>query len=108
LPHGDRAVVDIRKLRDYCLSPSHPRGRHKARVFQEALGVEQRDVAWLRTVLLEAARTGETLHLGTDTWGSQWRLDVSIERRGKRSVVRTIWILRADDDVPRFVTCWVL
>jgi hypothetical protein len=24
--------IDIRKLEDYCLDPSHPRGRHKARV----------------------------------------------------------------------------
>src|ERR1700736_2597608 len=33
LPHSDKAVLDIRKTEDYCLSPSHPRGRHKARVF---------------------------------------------------------------------------
>lgn len=33
LPNGDRAVVDIVKLTDYCLSTTHPRGRHKARVF---------------------------------------------------------------------------
>jgi hypothetical protein len=26
LPHGDEAVLDIRKIEDYCLSPSHPRG----------------------------------------------------------------------------------
>lgn len=33
LPNADRAVVGLAKLRDYCLSPTHPRGRHKARVF---------------------------------------------------------------------------
>jgi|GEM_PF-2721604 len=32
LPHGAHAVVDIARLRDYCLSPDHPRGRHKARL----------------------------------------------------------------------------
>ena len=37
LPGGDKAVLDIRKIEDYCLSPIHPRGRHKARVFREAL-----------------------------------------------------------------------
>jgi len=30
-PHAESAVLDIRKLEDYCLNPSHPRGRHKAR-----------------------------------------------------------------------------
>jgi hypothetical protein len=24
LPYGDRAIVDIRKLRDYCLNPDIP------------------------------------------------------------------------------------
>ncbi len=35
LPHGDQAILDMRKIEDYCLNPSHPRGRHKARVFRE-------------------------------------------------------------------------
>ena len=27
LPAGDQAIVDIAKLRDYCLDPQHPRGQ---------------------------------------------------------------------------------
>jgi hypothetical protein len=41
LPNGNRAIVDGQKPTDYCLSPTHPRGRHKARVFREALGIGQ-------------------------------------------------------------------
>jgi Domain of unknown function (DUF6883) len=48
LPHGDEAIIAIRKIEDYCLNPSHPRGRHKARVLREALGLQQSDAAWLR------------------------------------------------------------
>jgi hypothetical protein len=29
LPNAERAFVDVRKLRDYCLSGEHPRGQHK-------------------------------------------------------------------------------
>ena|ERR1700730_3249760 len=108
LPHSDRAILDVRKLKDYCLSPSHPRGRHKARVFREALDLQRSDAAWLRDALLEAACSGEAAHLATDTWGNHWRLDVTIGRHGKNAVVRTIWIVRAGENVPRFVTCWVL
>jgi hypothetical protein len=39
LPNGERAIVEVAKLRDYCLSPTHPRGRHKARVFAASLGI---------------------------------------------------------------------
>jgi hypothetical protein len=46
LPNGERAIVDERKLREYCLSAVHPRGRHKARVFASVLGIQQRDSAF--------------------------------------------------------------
>ena len=41
LPHALRAVVDVEKLRDYVLSPDHEHGRHKARVFLSALGIDR-------------------------------------------------------------------
>jgi len=48
LPGGDNAIVDIAKLRDYCLDPQHPRGRHKPRVFAATLGLAQTDGEFLR------------------------------------------------------------
>src|SRR5260370_32829727 len=83
----------IRKIEDYCLSPSHPRGRHKARVFREALELRQSEAAWLRDALLGAARSNEASEVGADAWGTHWRLDVTIRRHGKSAVVRTIWIV---------------
>ena len=55
LPGAERAIVDIAKLRDYCLDPHHPRGRHKARVFASALGLTQADAEILREALLAGA-----------------------------------------------------
>ncbi|HZQ09694.1 MAG TPA: hypothetical protein VFD70_24160, partial [Anaerolineae bacterium] len=57
LPNAERAVVDIRKLRDYALNPAHSRGRHKARVFQSALGLTQHDAEELAEALRAAARS---------------------------------------------------
>jgi hypothetical protein len=108
LPHSDEAIVDIRKIEDYCLSPSHPRGRHKARVFREALDLRRSDAAWLRDVLLEAARSSEAFNVAADAWGTHWRLDAPLRRHGKSAVVRTIWMVRTGESAPRFVTCRVL
>jgi len=108
LPHSDEAILDLRKIEDYCLSPSHPRGRHKARVFRDALGLQRTDASWLRDVLLEAARSGEAFQTAADAWGTHWRLDSTIWRQGKNAVVRTIWVVRTGESLPRFVTCWVL
>jgi len=58
-PHAESAVLDIRKLEDYCLNASHPRGRHKARVFRQVLDVDRSDAPWLRDILLQAARVSE-------------------------------------------------
>jgi hypothetical protein len=108
LPNGHRAVLDIRKVEDYCLSPAHPRGRHKARVFHEALNIGRDDAEWLRGVLLGAARNGDATRLRADAWGNQWRVDATVARHGKSAVVRSIWIMRTGETKPRFVTCWVL
>lgn len=108
LPNGDRAILDIRKIEHYCLNLLHPRGRHKARVFREVLDLQRSDAAWLRDVLLGAARSSKASHMTTDAWGNHWRLDVTIGRHGKSAVIRTIWIVRTGENVPRFVTCWVL
>src|SRR5215469_11645290 len=37
---------------------------------------------------------------------SHWRLDATVTRQAKSAVVRTIWIVRTGESVPRFVTCW--
>ncbi len=43
LPNAENAVIDIKKLRDYCLNPNHPEGKHKARVFLEKLDIGRDD-----------------------------------------------------------------
>lgn len=108
LPNANQAVLDIRKIEDYCLSPAHPRGRHKARVFREALNLQRSDAAWLRGVLLEAARSCEASRIEVNVWGTHWRMDATIRRQEKSAVVRTIWIVRVGESLPVFVTCWVL
>jgi hypothetical protein len=108
LPNGDKAVLDIRKLEDYCLDPTHPRGRHKARVFQHALGLQRSDSVWLRSLLLKAARSDPAYCLATDAWGSRWQLDLDLSIGARHTKIRTIWIIRAGEHIPRFVSCWVM
>ena len=108
LPGGERAVVDARKLTDYVLSPEHPRGRHKARVLREALGIGRAEAAWLRQALLTAAARAEPNLIADDEHGRRWRLDIALEHAGKRAKLRTLWIVRTGEDFPRFVTCWAL
>lgn len=108
LPAVESAILDVRKLEDYCLNPEHLRGRHKARLFREVLGIGQGESAWLRQSLLEGVRKNEAIPLALDIFGTRWRVDVPVERHGRRAVIRSIWIVRVGESGPRFVSCWVL
>ncbi len=107
LPNGGRAIVEIGKLRSYCLDFVHPRGRHKARVFLAALGLSASDAEELRMALIRAAAAEEARIGQSDKHGTRYTLDCRIDRGGKSAVVRSHWIVRQGDDVPRFVTCYV-
>jgi Domain of unknown function (DUF6883) len=108
LPNAERAVVDLVKLSDYVLSLSHPRGRHKARVFLAALGLTAADARELRAALLESARTGDAVLGPSDEFGTRYTLDFEMIRSNKRARVRGCWIIRADDGLPRLTSCYVL
>lgn len=69
LPNAEQAFVDMAKLRDYCLDVSHPRGKHKARVFQSRLGLGPADAERLRDDLLAAAHTLEVIEGDVDVFG---------------------------------------
>jgi hypothetical protein len=86
LPNSGQAIIDIRKIEDYCLSWTHPRGRHKARVFREALGIDRIDAPWLRHVLLEAAQHNEAFELATDALvpAGEWTCPL-------RDMARVLW-----------------
>ncbi len=108
LPGGDRAAVDVVKLREYCLNPQHPRGRHKARVFAAALGLYQDDAQLLRAQLVEAALEGDANLAGADAYGQRYWLDFECGIRDRRARVRSAWIVLRAENFPRFVTCFVL
>jgi hypothetical protein len=108
LPNGERAVVDVVKLRDYCLNPDHLRGRHKARVFASALGLTAGDADGLRGRILEAAVAASAQAAARDAYGQRYVLDFMCDGPGGTAMVRTCWIIRAGEDFPRLTSCYVL
>ncbi|PDW01167.1 DUF6883 domain-containing protein [Candidatus Viridilinea mediisalina] len=108
LPYADQAIVEIAKLRDYCLNPAHPRGRHKARVFAAALGLTANDAAVLRDALLHAAQTEEATVAEQDAFGQRYVVDFRMYAAQGEVVVRSSWIVRTGEQNPRLTSCYVL
>jgi hypothetical protein len=107
LPNGGRAVVDIVKLRDYCLNPLHEDGKHKARVFAAALGLGRTDADWLRERLLAAAAAEQAEVVHVDRFGTIYVLDFLLTTAAGSTGVRSGWIVRYSEDFPRLTTCYV-
>jgi hypothetical protein len=108
LPNAARAIVEIEKLRDYCLSASHPRGRHKARVFATALGITAEDAEELREAILSALISEEAQQTSEDEYGQRYVVDFKLTKQGRQADVRTTWIIRTGEDLPRLTSCYVL
>ncbi len=111
LPNSERAVIDIRKLRDYCLNPNHPVGKHKARVFQEKLGVTANDAEHLRELIVEAISKSEANEQEPSPYGRRFVVDFEVQR-GQQFVltsvmVRTAWIVRNEENFPRLTSCYI-
>jgi hypothetical protein len=108
IPNAENAVVDIRKLRDYCLDAKHPEGKHKAHLFVTILGITASDADELRQMLLQIVKTHEARLARHDDYGQRYTIDFEIEWRGKYGMVRSGWIIEHDTDIPKLTTCYPL
>jgi hypothetical protein len=107
LPGGQSAIVDSKKLAGYCLSPDHPRGKHKARVFARVLGIGTENLDELRAALLAAAATEDAQPAASDRFGIRYVIDFELTGPGGTGTVRSTWILRHGESTPRLTSCYV-
>ena len=112
LPNVEKAVIDIAKIRDYCLNPDHAEGKHKARVFSAKLGISSNDAEELRQQILERVLSADAIERNPISYGRRFTVDVQIVWAQKfvlsSAVVRTGWIIKNDEDFPRLTTCYIL
>jgi len=107
LVNGEHAIVDIRKLLEYCLNLQHPRGRHKARVFA-SVGIRKADAKKLRGALLSAASENEAQPGVANLYGQRYIVDLALVQEERVVKIRSTWIVRAGEDLPRLTSCYVL
>ena len=108
IPNAKHAVVDIRKLRDYCLNPLHSVGKRKARLFASALHMAANDAEELRTLLLQAVKTQDAQFGRHDIYGQRYIVDFMVIWHKRKSMIRSAWIIEHDSNVPRLTSCYPL
>ena len=107
LPNGNRAIIDRRKITDYCLNPDHDDGRHKARLFHRLVGLNRSHATLLLDALRRAAASGDAVAGTEDRYGRRYTIDFEFAGPGGTATIRSAWIVSADEDVPRLVTCYI-
>jgi hypothetical protein len=106
LPHGDHAFIAPSKLAGYLLSGTHPAGQSKAKFFR-AVGFDETTLAALQEGLLSIAKECQVTQVSSSPHGMKYILDGSLSTpAGHVVAIRTIWIIDAGQDTPRFVTAY--
>jgi hypothetical protein len=62
----------------------------------------------LRDAILSAIQTEEAFIGEQDEYGQRYIVDFTIERNNKTALVRSSWIVRRGENVPRLTSCYVL
>jgi hypothetical protein len=106
LPNADQSVVPLRKLTDYLLSDTHPRGREKAQHLR-SYGFTVDRVDLLEAALRSIAMTGDHVTTEHTAHGTMYVVvGVSTTPSGSMIRLRTVWIVEPADPRPRFVTAY--
>jgi hypothetical protein len=107
LPGAERASIPTDKLVRYALDQTHPRGRHKARVFSSALGITATDWRYLHEQILQALPTAPVRSTRITPFGAAYEVVVPIDGlNGATLPVVTTWIVEGDAP-PRLTSTWV-
>lgn len=106
LPFRKSAYIPREKLTDYLLSETHTVGKLKAKLFRK-VGFNETNVSLLEKSLLNIAYTQEVINIIDSIHGIKYVIDGEIKTpSGKILEIRTVWILEASKNDPRFVTTY--
>lgn len=108
IPNADNAIVDVGKLRNYCLNLQHDGGKHKAPLFLSILGMTAANAEELRQTLLKVITTHEGRLGRRDEFGQRYVLDFVLEWQDRSATLRSGWIVEHGSDIPRLTTCYPL
>ncbi len=108
LPNFEQAVIRGEKLEKYLLNTSHPDGASKARFFIKK-GFSTDSPSDLKIALLEHAKQGEVVEEIPNQFGTKYVLKGFLQcPDGTKPILRSIWIIENEKDIPELVTAYPL
>jgi hypothetical protein len=106
LPNRLQAYIPSQKLSAYLLSESHAIGKAKASFFRP-LGFNEANVHLLEQGLLTLAHSATVQEVVSSPHGTKYVIEGLLDTPSRASPrIRTVWILEAGEETPRFVTAY--
>ena len=90
-------------MEEYCLNPFHPDGKHKAKVFEKALGITQENSVELKELILRSSESGEVIKKQENNFGKIYR----VEGINQKEILCTLWIVHKGDNTPYLTSCFI-
>lgn len=106
LPNGEQSEISRQKLIGYCLNLEHPSGKHKARVFESALGITAENANFLRELIQTAAVEGEIVQQENTAFGQVFKVDWIVPNTNTIEL-RTIWEITTKNPNPRLISAFI-
>ena len=107
LPNANRAIISLEKITDYVLNFDHFEGKNKARMFASLLELTKENADDLIKLIKEAILKAEAIKQSESEYGTKYIVDFNLSFKDKTALIRTAWIVDANDDIPRLITCYV-
>lgn len=101
-------IIDPAKLTSYALNRNHPRGQHKARLFEAILGYNLDNYMDLLEEIESKALDSQARLLHMDEHGYHYRVDVAVVgANGNQATVRTGWLILPEQNSAILTTLYV-
>jgi hypothetical protein len=104
VPNAGQAYVDPRKITEYLLSTSHPRGSDKAAFFAR-FGFSVQHWTTLRDALIDHLLCNNFSSAASDRFGQTFKVLGTLKSPdGRNPRVLVTWIVLKGESIPRLVT----
>lgn len=107
LPNFKNAFISIEKLSAYILNDFHPVGKHKAHVFNSALGLNSTHTETLKSIILDGLKENYCVEQNNDEFGKRYNVEMKIRIFDKEAQLITAWIILTSEDFARLTTCFI-
>ena len=105
LPNPQKADYS-QKIFNYCLNLDHDRGKDKAYLFREKLGITIDNADMLVTALQKAIMTKPEVFQKENDFGKYYNLKFFLTTKKGESWILSAWIISTGEDFPRLISCY--